>query len=76
MVKVGKWYMFNDCTICPNYGGWVILKDFGTGDYNIYKRYKDAVNARLKYKDGSNKEEPIIIGTMTAEQFINALCDN
>lgn len=73
MKKIGKWYVFDDCEICPNYGGWVIVNGF---DYNIYKTYKDAYNARLKRRDGSNKNEPVIIGKMTDEQFVNALCDN
>ena len=73
MRKIGKWYFMDGVTtICPNYGGWVIVNGF---DYNIYKRYIDAVNAYKQRKDGSNKAEPIIIGKMTDEQFINALCD-
>ena len=37
MRKIGKWYLIDGvATICPNYGGWVIVNGF---DYNIYKRY-------------------------------------
>lgn len=77
MYKLGNWYMFDNCTICPNYGGWVIIYDsLNVSDYNIYKRYKDAYNARKKRHDGTNTIEPIIIGTMTDDQFIHALCEN
>ena len=65
--------MIGNITICPNYGGWVIVNGY---DYNIYKRYTDAYNSYLKGKDGTNKIEPIIIGKMTDEQFIHALCEN
>lgn len=72
-MKIGKWYLIGNITICPNYGGWVIVNGY---DYNIYKRYADAYNSYLKGKDGTNKIEPIIIGKMTDEQFIHALCEN
>ena len=74
MIKIDKWYyMDNTTTICPNYGGWVIVNGY---DYNIYKRLKDAVNAYKKCKDGTNKEEPVVIGRMTDDEFIHALCEN
>lgn len=72
-MKIGKWYLIGNITICPNYGGWVIVNGY---DYNIYKRYTDAYNSYLKGKDGTNKIEPVIIGKMTDEQFIHALCEN
>ena len=55
--------------ICRNYGGWVIVNGY---DYNIYKSYESAKNAVRKKLDGSHKREPIIVGKMTDEQFINA----
>ena len=73
MMKIGKCYFFRDHQICPNYGGWVLLNDFGLGDWNIYKTLEDAKNAYRKGKDGTHKAEPRTIGRMTDEQFINAL---
>ena len=76
MLKIGKWYLINkEITICPNYGGWIITGE-NYHDYNIYRRYTDTINAYKKRKDGTNREEPEIIGKMTDEQYINALCDN
>lgn len=72
-MKIGKAYVYKTHTICPNYGGWVIVHDSMISDYNIYKSIVDAINAEKKRKDGSQKSEPRIIGKMTDEQFINAL---
>ena len=69
MQKIGKAYFFRGETICPNYDGWVIINGY---DYNIYKTLADAVNAIRKTLDGSHRKEPVIIGTMTPNQFINA----
>jgi len=72
-MKIGKAYLFSDYTISPNYGGWILQEDFGLGDYNIYKTFRDAQNAHKKRKDGTNTAEPRIIGKMTDDQFINSL---
>jgi len=55
--------------ICRNYGGYVIVDGY---DRNIYKSYESAKNAVRKFLDGTHKREPVVIGKMTDEQFINA----
>lgn len=72
-MKIGRAYFYKGYQICSNYGGWVIIHDFNSSDYNIYKTLRDAQDAEKKRKDGSNRTEPRIIGRMTAEQFINAM---
>ncbi len=69
MEKVGKAYFYRGEAISKNYGGWVIVNGY---DYNIYKTLDDATNAIRKSNDGSNKKEPVVIGTMNKEQFIHA----
>ena len=51
-------YFHRDKIITRFLGGWWI-----DGDLNIYKTISDAKNAIDKIHDGSNKKEPIIIGT-------------
>ena len=69
-MKIGNYKPYRGVDICRNYGGFVIVNGY---DYNIYKSYESAKNAVRKHLDGSNKREPVIIGKMTDEQFINAL---
>lgn len=61
---------YNGYDICKNYGGCVIVDGY---DYNIYKSFESAKNAIRKRRDGSHKRDPVIIGKMTDEQFVNAL---
>ena len=70
MLKTVNYKPYRGVDICMNYGGYVIVDGY---DYNIYKSYESARNAIRKRLDGTNKREPIIIGKMTDEQFINAL---
>ena len=70
MLKTENYKPYRGVDICKNYGGYVIVDGY---DYNIYKSYESAKNAVRKHLDGTNKREPIIIGKMTDEQFINAL---
>ena len=70
MLKTVNYKPYRCVDICKNYGGYVIVNGY---DYNIYKSYESAKNAVRKLLDGTNKREPIIIGKMTDEQFINAL---
>ena len=70
MLKTVNYKPYRGIEICRNYGGYVIVDGY---DYNIYKSYESARNAIRKRLDGTNKREPIIIGKMTDEQFINAL---
>lgn len=74
MMKIGKWYVVeHGDVVCPNYGGWVVAEEW---NWYIYKTLKDAREAVKKFHTGDNKTEPRIIGKMTEEQYINALCDN
>ena len=76
MRKIGKAYIYRDHTICPNYGGWVVIHESKMPfqyEKKIYKTLKDAQNAYKKIHDGSHTAEPNIIGEMTDEQFIHAL---
>ena len=70
MKKIGNWYFHRDKVICRNYGGWVVVDGYC---YDIFKTLASAKSYIDKHHDGSNKTDPIIIGKMTDEQFINAL---
>lgn len=69
-MKTANYRPYRGVDICRNYGGYVIVDGF---DYNIYNSYESAKNAVRKHLDGTQKREPVVIGKMTAEQFINAL---
>ena len=68
-MKTENYKPYRGVDICRNYGGYVIVDGY---DFNIYKSYESAKNAVRKTLDGTNKREPIIIGHMTDEQFIDA----
>ena len=70
MLKTENYKPYRGVDICKNYGGYVIVDGY---DYNIYGSYESAKNAVRKHLDGTQKREPIVIGKMTTEQFINAL---
>ena len=68
--KTENYKPYRGVDICKNYDGYVIVDGY---DYNIYKSYESAKNAVRKKLDGTHTHEPVIIGKMTDDQFINAL---
>lgn len=79
-MKIGRARIgYRGCfTICPNYGGWVVIYESPTTvilemETYIYKTESSAKNAVKKLLDGTNKHEPQILRKMTDEEFIHAL---
>ena len=68
-MKTKNYKPYRGVEICRNYGGWIVVNGY---DYNIFGSYESAKNAVRKHLDGTQKREPIIIGEMTEQQFINA----
>lgn len=79
-MKIGRARIkYRGCyTICPNYGGWVVISELPSNvilemETYIYKTESSAKNAVKKLLDGTNKHEPQILRKMTDEEFIHAL---